>query len=70
MATINKVWLLGFIFGVGVSTRLFAKASLTTISCLKLVKENNKYTKLHEKNIIYVGERILPELFSEGLLLN
>ena len=70
MDTVNEVWLLGLIFGVGVSTRLFAKASSTTISCLKLVKENNKYTKLHEKNIIHEGERILPELFSEGLLLN
>ena len=70
MTTANGVWLLGLIFGIGVSTRLFAKASSTTISCLKLVKENNKYTKLHEKNIIHVGESILPELFSEGLLLN
>ena len=52
MATANGVWLLGLIFGIGVSTRLFAKDSLATISCLKLVKENNKYTKFHKKNMI------------------
>ena len=63
MTIANGVWLLGLIFGIGVSTRLFAKASSTTISCLKLVKENKKYTKLHKKNIIRVGERILLEFF-------
>ena len=52
MATTNGVWLLGLIFGIGVSTRLFAKDSSATISCLKLVKENNKYTKFHKKNMI------------------
>ena len=52
MATAKGVWLLGLIFGIGVSTRLFAKASSTTISCLKLVKENNKYTKFHKKNML------------------
>ena len=52
MATANGVWLLGLIFGIGVSTRLFAKASSAIISCLKLVKENNKYTKFHEKHVI------------------
>ena len=52
MATANGVWLLGLIFGIGVSTRLFAKDSSATISCLKLVKENNKYTKFHKKNMI------------------
>ena len=51
MATANGVWLLGLIFGIGVSTRLFAKASSTRSSCLKLVKENNKYTKFHKKNM-------------------
>ena len=34
MATAKGVWLLGLIFGIGVSARLFAKASSTTISCL------------------------------------
>ena len=52
MATANGVWLLGLIFGIGVSTRLFAKASSTRSSCLKLVKENNKYTKFHKKNML------------------
>ena len=52
MATAKGVWLLGLIFGIGVSARLFAKASSTKISCLMLVKENNKYTKFHEKNMI------------------
>ena len=52
MATAKGVWLLGLIFGIGVSTRLFAKASSTTISCLKLVKENNKYTKFYKKSMI------------------
>ena len=52
MTTTKGVWLLGLIFGIGVSTRLFAKASSTKISCLTLVKENNKYKKFHEKNMI------------------
>ena len=52
MATANGVWLLVLILGISVSTRLFAKASSAIISCLKLVKENNKYTKFHKKNMI------------------
>jgi len=52
MANANGVWLLGLIFGIGVSTRLFAKASSKKNSCLTVVKENNKYTKFHEKHVI------------------
>ena len=62
MATANGVWLLGLIFGIGVSTRLFAKASSTKISYLKLVKENNKYMKLHmKKNNTCGGDKIVEK---------